>query len=257
LLEDAGTILVDGARGDLIAVEESLAALGDGAEVVPIESILEEEAAVVGIESLAPDLERPSLDLPADRTPLERSLSHYSRMVRQKAPQAELEIPEPEVVEIEDLAPEPEPVAIESLAPDLELELEIVEISDLAPEPVETSRPRDLETWDEIVPIEDLAPDPAETSRPRDLEASINDLSPEPELLPILMSLPREPLPADGSIIPIEDLLYNGDGALARADEVRRLLEASLQMATTELDRVEPLVRELLDLVPLALVGAD
>jgi hypothetical protein len=65
------------------------------------------------------------------------------------------------------------------------------------------------------------------------------------------------PLPADGSVIPIEDLLYNGDGALARADEVRRLLEASLQMATTELDRVEPLVRELLDLVPLALVGTD
>ena len=102
-----------------------------------------------------------------------------------------------------------------------------------------------------------MRPRDLETLEPRDLEISINDLAPEPELLPILMSLAPEPLPADGSIIPIEDLLYNGDGALARADEVRRLLEASLQMATTELDRVEPLVRELLDLVPLALVGTD
>ena len=58
-------------------------------------------------------------------------------------------------------------------------------------------------------------------------------------------------------MVPIEDLLYNGQGAIARADEVRRLLEVSLQMASTELDRVEPLVRELLDLVPLALVGSD
>ena len=73
----------------------------------------------------------------------------------------------------------------------------------------------------------------------------------------MLMGLAPERDQVEISVIPIEDLLYHGSGAMARADEVRRMLEISLQMATTELDRVEPLVRELLDLVPLALVGAD
>ena len=42
-----------------------------------------------------------------------------------------------------------------------------------------------------------------------------------------------------------------------RADQIRQELEGSLRTASNELNRVEPLVRELLDLVPLALVGGD
>lgn len=218
LLEQAGTALVEGADGDLTALEESLAVLGDDADVVPVEALLEEEP-VVDIAALAPDVERHALDLPADRTALERSLSRYSRLVRAGAPEPVLDTPEPDVVPIEQLAPEPEPVP-----------LEIVAIEDLAPEP-------------EPVSIDDLAPD-------LELEpVSIDDLAPEPELVPIAALAP--------SVVPIEELLYSGSGAMARADEVRRMLEVSLEMATTELDRVEPLVRELLDLVPLALVGAD
>jgi hypothetical protein len=155
------------------------------------------------------------------------------------------EAAELEPIPIEELAPELEPVPIETLAPEPAIvsafveELEpIVAIEDLEPDP-------------EPVEIADLAPD----DEPPLL--SISDLAPEPELIPILRTLAPEPLPADGSVVPIEDLLYNGQGAIARADEVRRMLEVSLQMASTELDRVEPLVRELLDLVPLALVGSD
>lgn len=244
LLEESGSLLVEGARGDFSAIEEALEALGDGTEVVPVESLLEDES-VVDIVTLAPDEGRPALDLPADRTPLERSLSHYSRLVRAGASPIELQEPEEEPISIEELAPELELVPVEDLAP----ELDIIPVEDLAPEPdivaIEALAPE----WEEDpVDIETLAPDPV---------IPINDLAPEPELVPILRAMAPDPLPADGSVIPIEELLYNGDGALARADEVRRLLEASLQMATTELDRVEPLVRELLDLVPLALVGTD
>ena len=110
-------MLVEGARGDLVALEQSLETLGDGTDVVPVESLLE-EAPVVEIADLAPDVERPSLDLPADRTALERSLSQYSRLVRTGAPAIELEVVEEEPVSIDSLAPEPEIVSIESLAPE-------------------------------------------------------------------------------------------------------------------------------------------
>ena len=246
LLEDAGRLLADGARGDLRSVESELLRLGDDFEAVPVESLLEEEP-VVDIDSLAPAADRRAIDVPADRTALERSLSHYSRLVRDRAPHPELESVEHgelEPIGIDELAPDPEPVPIESLAPEPAAlsfveELEpIVEIEDLEPDP-------------EPIPIQSLAPDDEPPL------ISIDDLAPEPELVPILRSLAPGPLPTDGSVVPIEALLYHGSGAIARADEVRRLLEISLQMASTELDRVEPLVRELLDLVPLALVNSD
>ena len=246
LLDEAGRLLADGARDDLVGLEESLTKLGLEVDVVPVETLLADET-IVEIESLAPDDARPALDVPADRTPLERSLSFYSRLVREHAPVSELEVAEEESepVSIEDLAPEPEPVPIESLAPEAPVVPAFVE----ALEPIVAIE--DLEPDPEPVSIADLAPDDEPTL------ISISELAPEPELIPILRALAPEPLPTDGSVVPIEDLLYNGRGAIARADEVRRLLEVSLQMASTELDRVEPLVRELLDLVPLALVGSD
>jgi hypothetical protein len=241
-------LLVEGARGDLVALEGALEALGDGTDVVPVESLLE-ESAFVEIAELAPDIERPALDLPADRTALERSLSQYSRLVRAGAPPIALEVPEEEPVSIDDLAPTedegPEIVAIEALAPEPAEELEVVAIEDLAPEP-------------DVVSIDSLAPEDDAISGLSDPGTSRNSRTFfEPELLPLLRAMSPEPPQFDISVVPIEELLYHGSGAMARADEVRRMLEVSLQMATTELDRVEPLVRELLDLVPLALVGTD
>lgn len=57
--------------------------------------------------------------------------------------------------------------------------------------------------------------------------------------------------PAD-TVVPIESLCYRGRAALERAVEVRRELAARLQ-GPVELADVQPLVQELLDLVPLAL----
>jgi hypothetical protein len=61
--------------------------------------------------------------------------------------------------------------------------------------------------------------------------------------------------PADliTDVVPIESLLYSGRAALERADHVRRLLQQSLEGPAQDVERVGPLVRELLDLVPLAL----
>jgi hypothetical protein len=58
-------------------------------------------------------------------------------------------------------------------------------------------------------------------------------------------------------VVPIGQLLYTGSAALGRADAVRRELETALRAASSELDRLDPLVRELLDLVPLSLAGDD
>lgn len=172
LLDRAGTLLTR-PDGDPLTLPGELSRLadrlprarrplpGEPDPVVPIESLLQEEP--VPIEALAfPD---PLALEPPDRTRLERSLSHYTHLVRTGAP---------------------------------------------------------------------VTPLAAITRRAHPLAAP-------PEV------------PQDDRVVPIEALLYAGPGALERAHEVRGELEATLRAASFELGRIEPLVRELLDLVPLAL----
>lgn len=147
---------------DLLAAAPISALLEPDGSVVPIETLLVAAAARVG--PFAPTVD--------DRTPLERSLSRYSTLVRSHAPAAPLE-------QLVQAAPGLPPRWSPSAALEIEAELEA---------------------------------------------------------------------------IPIESLVYHGQAALDRAEEVRHDLEAALRVASTELDRLEPLVRELLDLVPLALV---
>lgn len=66
------------------------------------------------------------------------------------------------------------------------------------------------------------------------------------------------PLPAGesgGDVVPIESLLYRGRRALERAGEVRREIDATIAAIRAE-RRLEPLFRELMDLIPLALDDA-
>jgi hypothetical protein len=56
----------------------------------------------------------------------------------------------------------------------------------------------------------------------------------------------------DGEVVPIEALLYRGRGALERAAEVRREIEETIAAMRAE-RRLEPMFRELMDLIPLAL----
>lgn len=128
-----------------------------------------------------------------------------------------------------------------------------------------------------IVPIEALAPDaeadvvPIEsllTESPRPafdaLEASLATYQgllgsvpalllpaslPTPPVAPA--TTPYAPVEAD-DVVPIETLLYRGRGALLRAGEVRREIAAIVAAFKAE-RRLEPLIQELLDLVPLAL----
>jgi HPt (histidine-containing phosphotransfer) domain-containing protein len=138
---------------------------------------------------------------------------------------------------------EPEPVPIETLLVEEADERDVVPIETLLAEP----RPEP-----EPVPIESLAPDDLAAPDRTPLERSLSTYS-----RLVRADAPAPPLEAAGvvPVVPIEQLLYSGRGALLRAEEVRRELTLALGTAGGQLDRVEPLVRELLDLVPLAIAG--
>jgi hypothetical protein len=60
------------------------------------------------------------------------------------------------------------------------------------------------------------------------------------------------PGPSDADVVPIATLLFRGRRALERADQVRLALSDGLR-AQRSFREIEPLVSELIDLVPLAL----
>jgi hypothetical protein len=125
---------------------------------------------------------------------------------------------------------------------------------------------------DGVVPIESLllpdTPAPA-AARPVPttgldlLEASLGVYEAPVAGIPLAPapSAPVRPAPApaaepmaggDGEVVPIEALLYRGRGALERAAEVRREIEETIAAMRAE-RRLEPMFRELMDLIPLAL----
>lgn len=144
-------------------------------------------------------------------------------------------------------------VTIESLAPDVD-ERDVVSIASLAPDALE----------DEVVPIESLAPD-------EDDVVPIASLAPDRVAVDLgagrlergyrsrdaliraqgLGSPSLEALSGNG-VVPVDDLLYRGASALARAEELRGQLSAILAEPTVALERLRPLLDELFDLVPLA-----
>lgn len=162
--------------------------------------------------------------------------------------------PRPPIVPIESLAPDaaltPEPpiVPIASLAPDAA----ILPAPALPPMPVERNTPlpdrtrleQALSSYSRLV---------ASNAPASLLQALIPPAVPPARLGPPPTGATTE---GDPAIVPIDALLYRGPAALARAAEVRAELERTLGSASATLPGVEPLVRELLDLVPLAL-GQD
>ncbi len=120
----------------------------------------------------------------------------------------------------------------------------------------------------DIVPIASLAPDAAPTPSPMpspdapmgSLEASFRTLErlqrergPAPASLAALIAPPQvQPEPA-AEPVAIESLCYRGRSALERAAAVRRTLTTVELASVVDLASIQPLLQELLDLVPLAL----
>jgi hypothetical protein len=121
------------------------------------------------------------------------------------------------------------------------------------PEPVATAWPAE----EEIVPIEALAPDQLAQLRPFERSFSTlhrleREAAKAPPPIPVPAASPAAEPPVETDVVPIETLLYRGRRALERADRVRLVLSDALR-AQRPFGEIEPLVSELIDLVPLAL----
>ncbi len=107
-----------------------------------------------------------------------------------------------------------------------------------------------------VVPIETLFFDPVASAAPgyspfeQTFATYFRLTHPERAAPPTVV--PIESLAPEPEAVPIQALLYRGRRALERADLVRRELDAALR-ARRNVTGVEPLLAELLDLVPLAL----
>jgi hypothetical protein len=105
------------------------------------------------------------------------------------------------------------------------------------------------------VPIGSLAPDeppgPAAAPSLQPFELSFSTYHRLRAMAPALAALPAPPT-SELAVVPIESLVYRGRRALERADVVRRALSGAME-AHLSFEAIEPLVSELIDLVPLAL----
>jgi hypothetical protein len=110
-----------------------------------------------------------------------------------------------------------------------------------------------------------VPPAPADDGEVVSIESLLLDL-PEPAVVPIeslLLDLPEAGVvsiesllyDAEPVIVPIEHLLLRGRRALERANQIRLQIEGTLQDSPGTAAKLRPLMRELFDLVPLALTA--
>lgn len=114
-----------------------------------------------------------------------------------------------------------------------------------------------------IIPIESLAPGPAPAAPPasapgglelsfRTFERLVKEGAAATPSFGNLLAAREVPAPAAEQVVAIATLCYSGHAALERANAVRQLIAAELNRDTS-LASLQPLLQELLDLVPLAL----
>jgi hypothetical protein len=175
-----------------------------------------------------------------------RLLDVAHRLDRLRAVKEPGSAPEPAIVPIESLGYEPDQdvVPIETLAPD-EPDQDVVPIETLAPD----------EPDQDVVPIETLAPDESAVVASGGIEASfrtfdllIRQRAPATPSLDVLL----RGVSAPETAVAIGTLCYTGQAALERAATVRHEINAALTREVS-LESLQPLLQELLDLVPLAL----
>jgi hypothetical protein len=132
--------------------------------------------------------------------------------------------------------------------------------------PIESLAPDEPES--DVVPIQALAPDEPAAAEAGGLEASFKTFEllikqrppATPSLDALLRRAPLSPAAAVAAIpepmlaeVAIGTLCYSGQAALERAAALRHEINAALLSRNTSLESLQPLLRELLDLVPLAL----
>ena len=149
---------------------------------------------------------------------------------------------------------------LRSMGPSVAEELPIVPIASL-----------EYDTDEDVVPIESLAPDASSVLDPapgieasfRTFDLLIRERGPVAPSLERLIGLPQGTESAQAPLSPeileeepepvaIGSLVYSGQAALERAVTVRHQIAAELSRKAT-LESLQPLLQELLDLVPLAL----
>jgi hypothetical protein len=140
-----------------------------------------------------------------------------------------------------------EPVPIESLG--YESEADVVPIESLAPDAVVPPSP-----------VESKAPPSGLENSFRTLETLIRNRAPGSPVLSSLLGGAPAPAPSpaitaaevEAPAVAIDSLCYSGYAALERANTVRHQITAQLS-GNASLESLQPLLQELLDLVPLAL----
>lgn len=145
-------------------------------------------------------------------------------------------------------------VSIDALAPDAPLApLATVAPQVVVPEaPVVSAGERGDASEADIVAIEALAPDAPVVSGGEWDDASEASIVSIEAVAP---DTPNAPIAPAADIVPVATLLYRGRSALERAATIRHDLTTHLD-ARADWSTVQPLIEELLDLVPLALDDA-
>ncbi|HET9064884.1 MAG TPA: Hpt domain-containing protein [Gemmatimonadales bacterium] len=274
MLRDCGQFLIDhggdGTVADLTARRDAMARALGAADLIP--------SAGTAVTSTAPVADAGPVSIPAS-TAVVTPVESEPMPVR---------LPEPAPA-VDPTAPPDVVVEIATLAPDDDL-ASVVEIAALAPdsperEPDDAAPVVDIGSLDfdehDVVPIAALAPDtpdvvPIASLAPDDPGvvpiASLAFDPPEPQATPATVmtasrverayrrlreldsrdSTPERRVEDDEEVFDIGVLLYRGERALVRADEIRGELAVVLSVTSIDLACLRPLLDELLDLVPLA-----
>jgi hypothetical protein len=182
-----------------------------------------------------------------------RLLDVAPRLEGLRAGKAPASPPEAAIVPIESLEYEPDQDAVPIEALGYESDQDVVPIETLAPEDREMAPSGGLEASFKTFDLLIRQGAPATPSLDALVRGSATPDRPAPAQPDVMVSAPRPPAPQpEQPAVAIGTLCYSGQAALERALTVRHEIASALTRDAS-LESLQPLLQELLDLVPLAL----
>jgi hypothetical protein len=182
-----------------------------------------------------------------------RLLDVAHRLDGLRAGKAPASPPEAAIVPIESLEYEPDQDAVPIEALGYESDQDVVPIETLAPEDREMAPSGGLEASFKTFDLLIRQGAPATPSLDALVRGSATPDRPAPAQPDVMVSAPRPPAPQpEQPAVAIGTLCYSGQAALERALTVRHEIASALTRDAS-LESLQPLLQELLDLVPLAL----